>query len=158
MILRFVFRNFKKHPLLNFIKVLGLALALTGIVFISLFLKNELTYDAWHKKSDRIYRFTVTNPSFLADSHFARFYDSGQIPQMADYFSEIENYARLAPLRESIMLHEQRYYDVNQAFICDSTFFEIFDAKLIIGNHETILDAPGSMVVSESFAKKVFGD
>jgi len=56
------------------------------------------------------------------------------------------------------MLHEQTYYDVNQAFTCDSTFFEIFDAELIIGNHETILDAPGSMVVSESFARKVFGD
>jgi len=158
MILRFVFRNLKKHPFLNFIKVLGLALALTGIVFIALFLKNELTYDAWHKKSDRIYRFTVTNPSFLADSHFARFYDSGQIPQMADYFSEIENYSRLAPLRESIMLHEQRYYDVNQAFICDSTFFAVFDAVLVIGNRETILDDPASMVVSESFAKKVFGN
>jgi len=158
MILRFVFRNLKKHPFLNFIKVLGLALALTGIVFIALFLKNELTYDAWHKKSDRIYRFTVTNPSFLADSHFARFYDSGQIPQMADYFSEIENYSRLAPLRESIMFHEQRYYDVNQAFICDSTFFAVFDAGLVIGNRETILDDPASMVVSESFAKKVFGN
>ncbi|HKJ79040.1 MAG TPA: ABC transporter permease [Prolixibacteraceae bacterium] len=158
MILRFVIRNLKKHPFLNFIKVLGLALALTGIVFISLFLKNELTYDTWHKKSDRIYRFSVTNPSFLADSHFARFYDSGQIPQMSDYFSEVENYSRLAPVRESILLHKQRYYDVNQAFICDSTFFEIFDAELIIGNDETILDAPATMVVSESFAKKVFGN
>ena len=158
MIIRFVIRNLKKHPLLNFIKVLGLALALTGIVFIALFLKNELTYDAWHKKADRIYRFTVTNPSFLADSHFARFYDSGQIPQMAAWFSEIENYTRLAPVRESILLHEQRYYDVNQAFICDSTFFEIFDAELIVGNRKTILDAPATMVVSESFAQKVFGN
>ncbi|MGM0622176.1 MAG: ABC transporter permease [Bacteroidota bacterium] len=158
MILRFVIRNLKKHPFLNFIKVLGLALALTGIVFISLFLKNELTYDTWHKKADRIYRFTVTNPTFLADSHFARFYDSGQIPQMTDYFSEIENYTRLAPVRESILLHEQRYYNVNQAFICDSTFFELFDAELVVGNRKTILDDPAVMVASSSFAKKVFGD
>ncbi len=158
MIFRYVIRNLKKHPLLNFIKVLGLALALTGIVFITLFLKNELTYDAWHKKADRIYRFTITNPSFLGDSHFARFYDSGQIPQMAGYFSEVENYTRLAPVRESILLHEQRYYDVTQAFICDSTFFEIFDAELVVGNRKTVLDAPATMVVSESFAKKVFGN
>jgi putative ABC transport system permease protein len=56
------------------------------------------------------------------------------------------------------MLHDQKYYNVNQAFICDSTFFEIFDAELLIGNREIILDDPGVMVVSESFAKKIFGN
>ena len=158
MILRFILRNLKKHPFLNFIKVLGLALGLTGIVFISLFLKNELTYDTWHKKADRIYRFSITNPSFLNDGHFARFYDSGQIPQMAEYFSEIENYTRLAPVRGGVMLYNERYCDVNQAFVCDSTFFDVFDAELEVGNRETILDDPAIMVVSESFAEKVFGN
>ena len=158
MLLKFVFRNIRKRPFLNFIKVFGLALGLSGILFITLFLKNELSYDAWHKKSDRIYRFTTKNPAFLNDSHFAREINSWQVLQMTDYFSEIENYTRLAPLRESIMFYDQKYYDVNQAFICDSTFFEIFDAELLIGNRETILDDPGVMVVSESFASKVFGN
>jgi putative ABC transport system permease protein len=158
MLLKFVFRNIRKRPFLNFIKVLGLALGLSGILFIALFLKNELSYDTWHKHADRIYRLTFTNPNFLADSHFARIPNSEQIPELAAYFPEIENYARLTPLRESIMLHDQKYYNVNQAFICDSTFFEIFDAELLIGNREIILDDPGVMVVSESFAKKIFGN
>jgi len=158
MLLKFVFRNIRKRPFLNFIKVLGLALGLSGILFIALFLKNELSYDTWHKHADRIYRLTFTNPNFLADSHFARIPNSEQIPELAAYFPEIENYARLTPLRESIMLHDQKYYNVNQAFICDSTFFEIFDAELLIGNREIILDDPGAMVVSESFAKKIFGN
>lgn len=51
MLLKFVFRNIRKRPFLNFIKVFGLALGLCGILFITLFLKNELSYDAWHKKS-----------------------------------------------------------------------------------------------------------
>jgi putative ABC transport system permease protein len=138
--------------------VFGLALGLSGILFITLFLKNELSYDAWHKKSERIYRFTTNNPAFLNDSHFAREINSWQVPQMADYFSEIENYTRLAPLRESIMFYDQKYYNVTQAFTCDSTFFELFDAELLTGNRETILDDPGAMVVSESFANKVFGN
>lgn len=158
MIVRFALRNIRKHPLLNFIKLLGLSLALIGIVFISLFLKYELSYDSWHKNSDRIYRFTVTNPSFLADNHFARFYNSGEIPQLADYFPEIENYVRLAPVRGGVVLYKDRFYEVQEAFECDSTFFGIFDADLLTGQSSVVLNDPGSMVISESFAHKVFGN
>ena len=45
-----------------------------------------------------------------------------------------------------------------QAFECDSTFFQIFEAELSIGNKQTVLENPASMVVSESFAKRVFGE
>ncbi|WP_167618732.1 ABC transporter permease [Maribellus sediminis] len=157
MIIRFVIRNLKKHPFLNLIKVLGLALALTGIVFISLFLKNELSYDSYHQNSERIYRFTITTPESFGNGHFARFYNAQQIPQLADYFSDIDEFVRLAPVRGGVVLHDEKYYDVNEAFECDSTFFSVFDAPLLIGNSKTVLEAPASMVVSETFAKKVFG-
>jgi hypothetical protein len=62
--------------------VFGLALGLSGILFITLFLKNELSYDAWHTKSERIYRFTTKNPAFLNDSHFAREINSWQVAQI----------------------------------------------------------------------------
>ena len=65
MILKFAIRNLLKRPFLNLIKVVGLSLALSGILLIVLFLKNELTFDSFHKKSDRIYRFTVTSPELL---------------------------------------------------------------------------------------------
>ncbi|MCF8358105.1 MAG: ABC transporter permease [Prolixibacteraceae bacterium] len=158
MLLRFVIRNIRKRPFLNLIKVLGLALGLSGILFISLFLKNELSYDRFHANADRIYRFTITSPGFLNDSHFARFVNSQQIPDMAEHFPEIGNYVRLAPVRGGVLLHNERYYDINQAFICDSTFFDVFSSKLIVGNKETVLEAPGSMVITASFARKVFGN
>jgi len=47
MLYQFVIRNIKSRPFLNLIKVIGLALGLSGILFIALFLKNELTYDAY---------------------------------------------------------------------------------------------------------------
>lgn len=65
MILKFAVRNVIKRPFLNLIKVVGLSLALSGILLIVLFLKNELTYDSFHKKSARIYRFTITDQSFI---------------------------------------------------------------------------------------------
>ena len=68
MILKFAIRNLIKRPFLNLIKVVGLSLALSGILLIVLFLKNELTYDSFHKKSDRIYRFTTTSPLFFQEN------------------------------------------------------------------------------------------
>lgn len=158
MLFQFVFRNLKKRPFLNFIKVLGLALGLSGILFITLFLKNELTYDSFHKKADRIYRFTVTNTQFLGNNHFARIYNSEQAPDLAEYFPEIESYVRLAPIKGGVVLHNEQYYSINEAFECDSTFFQIFDADLVVGDKSSVLESPGAMVVSESFARKVFGN
>ncbi len=158
MLFQFVLRNLKKRPFLNFIKALGLALGLSGLLFITLFLKNELSYDAYNSKADRIYRFSVTDPTFFGENHFARIYQSEQIPGLADYFPEVESYVRLSPIKGGVMLHNERYYSVNEAFVCDSTFFNLFDAELLVGDKQSVLNAPGSMVVSESFARKVFGN
>jgi putative ABC transport system permease protein len=157
MLFQFVIRSLRKRPLLNFIKVLGLALGLCGILFITLFLKNELSFDSFHTNSQRIYRFTTTHPNFLNNSHFARLYNSEIIPELTDKFSEIENYVRLSPMRSGVIQFEKNFYTINEAFICDSTFFDLFNAKLIIGEKKSVLNSPGAMVVSESFAKKVFG-
>lgn len=157
MLLQFVLRNLKKRPLLHFIKVLGLALGLSGLLFIALFLKNELSYDTFNSKADRTYRFTVTNNMFAGNSHFARVFNSEQIPGLADYFPEIESYVRLSPIKGGVMMHNERYYSINEGFICDSTFFNLFDAGLLVGDKQSVLNAPGSMVISASYARKVFG-
>lgn len=158
MTLRFVLRNLQKRPFLNFIKVIGLSLALSCILLIVLFLRHELRFDTFHEKSDRIYRLTTTSPTFFSGKHFARVPNPTYIPAMSEYFPEIEKYIRLVPLRGGVMKHEEDIFILNQAYECDSTFFEIFDAELLVGNSENILDGPGSLVLSESLAKRVFGN
>lgn len=157
MTLKFVIRNLRKRPFLSFIKVVGLSLALSCILLIVLFLKNELGFDRFHERSGRIYRFTTTSQTFFLGKHFARMYNPSYIPEMAEYFSGIENYVRLAPMSGGAIKHNEEFFTINQAFVCDSTFFKVFDAELLVGNPDHVLDGPGSMVVSESFAKKVFG-
>jgi putative ABC transport system permease protein len=158
MELKYAIRNLLKRPFLNLIKIIGLSLALSGILIIVLFLKNELTYDRFHKKSDRIYRFTITSPDILGGKHFARVPNPDYIPQMAEYFPEIENYVRLVPIMGGVIKLNDNFIRVNQAFQSDSTFLHVFDAEMLVGNPASILDNPGTMVVSESFAKKVFGN
>lgn len=157
MTLKFIIRNLLKRPFLNLIKVLGLSLALSGVLLIILFLKKELTYDTFHKDSERIYRFTLTDQSVIGGKHFARVSNSGFVPVMADYFPEIEEYVRLAPVRGGVLKHNENYIPIDQAFECDSTFFKIFSCNLVSGNPQEILNRPGSMIISESFARKAFG-
>ena len=157
MFRKFVIRNLLKRPFLNLIKVIGLSLALCCILLIVLFLKNELTYDSFHTNSSRIYRLTTTSSSLFSDKHFARIPTAGFIPILTETFPEIENYVRLAPIRGGMMKLNEEFIEVDQAFQCDSTFFEVFDAELLVGNPESILSHPGSMVISKSFAEKIFG-
>ena len=133
-------------------------MALCATLVIVLFLKNELSFDNFHPKSDRIYRFTVTDPAQFEGKHFARVFNPQYVPQMAEYFPEIENYVRLVPVLGGVVKLNERFISVDQAFQTDSTFFDIFNPGLLVGNPAHILDNPGSMVVSETFAKKVFGD
>lgn len=158
MEVKFAFRNLARRPFLNLIKITGLSLSLGGILIIVLFLKNELTYDRFHTKSDRIYRFTITNPDMLDGKHFARIPNPDYIPDMAAHFPGIENYVRLVPVMGGVIKLDQDFIKIDQAFQCDSTFFDVFDADLLVGNPGNILDNPGSMVISESFAKRVFGN
>jgi putative ABC transport system permease protein len=76
---------------------------------------------------------------------------------MAEYFPEIENYMRLVPVSGGVVKLNENFIKINQAFQCDSTFFKVFDSELLVGNPDNILGSPGSMVISESFAKRVFG-
>jgi len=119
--------------------------------------KKELTFDNFHQKANRIYRFTYTSENFFGGKHFARVPNAAFIPQMTEYFTEIENYVRLARIGDSYIKHGEKFINIKQAFQCDSTFFEVFDCNLLIGDPKTLLNNPGTMIISESFSTKVFG-
>ncbi|MBI9053090.1 MAG: ABC transporter permease [Bacteroidales bacterium] len=158
MLQRFILRNFVKRPVLNFIKIIGLSLSLCGLILIAVFLNNELTFDKHFSKSDRIYRYTFTSDGFLGGKHFARTPNASFIPQLAEYFPEIESYVRLGRIRGSYLKNDEKFNKITQAFIVDSTFFEIFDVDLLIGDSKTILNKPSSLIISETYANKLFGN
>ena len=133
-------------------------LAMSSLLLIALYLKHELSFDQYHSNSDRIYRLTITSPALFSGKHFARIPGPGFIPAMAESMPGIENYVRLSPVAGGIIQWKEQKNTVTQAFECDSTFFKVFNATLIAGNPEHVLDGPGSMVISESFAGKIFGN
>ena len=158
MILRLVLRNLRRHPFLNLIKLTGLLLAFSSMVLIALYMKHELSYDRFHAKSVRIFRFTATSPTAFSGKHFARIWEARYIPAMAEQFPEIESYVRLSPLAGGLIQWKEQKIPMQQAFYCDSTYLDIFTVRLLLGKAEEVLAAPSSLLISESYAHKIFGD
>jgi len=158
MILNLMLRNLRRRPFLNLIKVAGLMLAFSSMLLISLYMKHELSYDRFHSASDRIYRFTATSPTAFSGKHFARIWGARYIPELAETFPEVENYVRLSPVSGGLIQWEEKKINMQQSFFCDSTFLKIFDAPLLLGDPEEVLDSPSSLLISQSYAKKIFGD
>ena len=154
----FVRRSLLKRPFLNLIKVIGLVLSISSLLLISLFLKHELTYDNFHSSSERIYRFTVTSPDIFGGKHFARIFNSAYIPELTESYPGVQNYVRLAPIGGGVVQWEEKKFRMDQSFLCDSTFFEIFDIPLLLGDPREVLEGPGSLVISQSFSRRIFGD
>ena len=155
--IQMVLRNILKRPFLNMVKIVGMTLALTGVILIVLLIKYELSFDRFNSNPENIYRLTVTNPEFIGGKHFARTYNTSYMSDLKAKYPDIKNYVRLSRIGGGVLKLDDKYVKIKQAYVCDSTFFEMFNAPLIIGDKSNILAQPGSMILTESFAKKVFG-
>lgn len=158
MILKLVLRNLRRHLFLNVIKLTGLMLAFSSMMLIALYLKHELSYDRFLSVSGRIYRFTATSPSAFSGKHFARIWGAAYIPDLAETFPEIESYVRLSPVSGGLIQWEEKKIAMQQSFFCDSTFLKFFDVRLLLGDPEEVLAGPSSVLISESYSRKIFGD
>lgn len=114
-------------------------------------------YDAAHKKADHIFRLTTTSPDFAEGNHFARIFDSEKLPILSEQVPEIENFVRLMPLRDRLLLKQEQHYTIEQAYAVDDTFLDIFDITFLEGDRNTAFDSPGSAVISASLARTIFG-
>ena len=155
-------RNLMKHKFYSFIKVLGLAIGLASVILISSFVYNELTYDQFHDKADRIYRFTeiFTNEEGVVEEKSASVPFPFGPTYMVDY-PDIKTVRLYQTFQKTPLMTyregEKSFYE-EQLFFTDSTFFDIFSFELVQGNPATALDNPRSLVITESMARKYFGN
>jgi putative ABC transport system permease protein len=130
---------------------------MTCAFFIIVWVNHELSYDRFHPYADRLYRLTFEYDSKVHQSHFARTYVEW-VMQIPGYFPEVEQMIRLQPFREArIKIKEDKFYNA-RTYNTDSAFFKVFGFELIRGNPDEVLSEPRSVVLSESIAKKYFGD
>ncbi len=154
--LKIAVRNLIKHKSYAFINVLGLAIGMTCCLLIFLYVNHELTYDSFHSKSDRIYR-VVTDIKTPTETINTGVTSAPMTAYMKTDFPEVEDFVRLDPSQFLLSDGEKSYQEDNGMF-ADASFFKIFTFPLVKGNAKTALVDPFSVVLTESAAKKYFGD
>lgn len=151
-------RSMLRHKSFSFINVVGLAIGLAACIIILLFIVDELSFDRFHEKSDRIHRITVHG--VFGDNEFNSTYTPAPLAEaMLNEFPEVEKITRLMlrPQR-SVRISDDKTFIEDLFFYADSGFFEIFSFRLISGDPKTVLSEPGSIVLTESTAKRYFGE
>ncbi len=145
--------NNKVYSLLN---ILGLAISLACFLLVTLYVIDELSYDRYHEKAERIYR--INSDITLGESQKLPFTSDMMGPTLKNDYPQVESFVRIYNSNGSKLLKKgTEYIKEGNLAHADSTFFKVFSLPLLNGNPATALKEPRSVVLSESSAEKYFG-
>jgi putative ABC transport system permease protein len=148
-------RNLWRHRVFSFINITGLSVGITACFFIFMYVAFELSYDKFHTKADRIYRL-VTDIKTPSETITTDVTSWAFAPNIKADFPEVESYVRTSGGSFLVRKGNVKFQEERTLF-ADSSFFKVFDFKLIKGNPKTALSAVASVVFTETAAKKYFG-
>jgi putative ABC transport system permease protein len=150
-------RNMVRHKLYSIINIAGLAVGLACVMFIVLFVRDELSYDQWLPGTEHLYRLeqTVLVPSRpvlpLAVVPFA------MPAAMKDEIPEVTGMTRVWQEQFTLTAGDRQFVETT-VDVVDPGFFQIIKLHLIAGDPQQALREPDSIVLSQSAARKYFGD
>jgi len=146
-------RRLQKSKLFTLINIVGLTAGLVSCLLISLFVINELSYDRFNKKADRIVRMTMQYGD--GGSQKVALTGTKAGPQLLRTFPQVQDYVRLMNSEAIVKDSKEVFHEKNFLF-ADASIFNIFSFKLIRGNPKTVLNAPNQIVITEKIAEKYF--
>lgn len=154
--LRAIVRDFYVNRFYTVINITGLAIGLSCVMLILLYIEDELSFDKYHLNYQRIYRLeselTISGKNQqVAKSSFA----IG--PYFQKDFPEVEAFVRFRQVDRTYFRSGEKVFLEENVYFADSSVFEVFTFPFVRGEPDKALTEPNSMVVSESFAKKYFG-
>lgn len=154
-------RNLFKRKFYTVLNILGLATSMAFAFLLWMYVQDQLSYDQHFSNADRIYR---VNADFNMNEKRDIYSNAPRPvgPTLKTQFPEVEAAVRILGagdlnIHTAILELDGLKIKTKKIFIVDSTFFNVFDHEFIIGNPETALKEPNSIVISESFAVKFFG-
>ncbi|HZY79390.1 MAG TPA: ABC transporter permease [Cyclobacteriaceae bacterium] len=153
-------RNLRKHFSFSMINISGLGLGLATCILLSLWIRHELSVDRFHAKIDRIYRVAMEY-SFGGQTNATSVSPTIVLPTLQKQFGEIETGARFynaASFRPFVVRKGDTMFEETRFCYGDSTFFDVFSFNLVKGNPKKALEGKYSLVITESMAKKYFGN
>ncbi len=150
-------RSFKRQRSYIIINILGLSIGIACSLLIALYVINEASFDKFNVKKDRIYRLVLNGK--LSGQEFIGAYTCAPIgPTMLREYPEVEDYLRMTGRGPTVVEYEDQTFTDDHVVEADSSFFNFFSIPLLKGDPKNVLNAPRRAVVSESTAKRIFGN
>ena len=155
--LKIAYRSILKNKSYSFINIFGLGIGLASFLLIGIYIAHEMSYDAFHKDSDRIYRIIrdVPNANYMGTSWF------GVNPMplsiaLAEDFEGIEVSTSFSDYNGLLKVGQSSFFE--KGIYTDRHFFNLFTLNWIIGNPDNAFNSPEAIIITKSLAAKYFGE
>ena len=149
-------RNLRRNKLYTAINIFGLSVGLAACLLIGVYITHELSYDKFNANANRIVRATMEYGSAGTINTVATT-GTKVGPQFKRTFPVIEEYARTF-ITHNVVKSGDKTFDEPRILYADPSFFKIFSFHIVEGDASTALGAPDKIVITQSMAKKYFGN
>lgn len=155
--LKSAIRNISKNRFHSLLNLLGLAIGIAAFIFIFLWVQNEVSYDKYHEKRDQLHRI---ESDFTISGKHDRFaiVPIPMGPALKLEFPEIESFCRFMDIGNTLIKYGENEFYEERFYFADSTVFDLFSHKMLAGNPKSCLTEPYSIVMTNSIARKYFGE
>jgi putative ABC transport system permease protein len=155
-LLKHSIRSFKRQRAYIIINILGLSIGIACSLLIALFVLNELSFDKFNTKKDRIFRMVLNGK--IGGQEVSVAYSAAIIgPTMLKEVPEVEDFLRMNGIGPTTLEYNKQTFVEDNIVEADSSFFNFYSIQVIKGDRYNLLNAPRKAVLSESTAKKIFG-
>ncbi len=151
-------RYLLKNKVFSIINILGLSLGMAFTIIVFLWIQDELSYDKFHVKHDRIYHAYLRVLDARTSFNFQPSTSNEIGKAMLNDIPEIIDMARMSPLGEIACTRGDNMFIESGGFGADPEFFNLFTYPFVDGNSENALNGLYSIVLTEQMARKYFGE
>ncbi|MEB2778566.1 FtsX-like permease family protein [Algoriphagus sp. D3-2-R+10] len=154
--LTLAFRSFMKFKKIFAINLFGLAIGLTTVVLIMLWVKDELSIGRYHEKIDRIYA-VMTNHNNSGGIVTIGITPGDMAEAMKAELPQVELSAGTSPFIEGVAFENGDTKMTGDGLFVDQSYFDIFSVDFVEGNPSQVMTGINSLAISETLATKLFG-
>lgn len=155
--MKYLLRILKRYDGIISLNIVGLAMGLVGVIFISLWISHELSYDRFHKNAGSIYRIESL-VDFTGEPFVWSVAPAPVGENIMKDFPEVESVIRMRETYMPVIKKDNEIIEAENLYYCSENFFSFFSYDLLRGSREDVLNEPYSIVLSESIARRLYGD
>ena len=155
--IKIALRNFRNQRLFSSLNIFGLGIGMAAVWLMVLYVANELSYDRFHEKSDRIFR-VVEEAKWVNGGFKLAPTSAPYAAALQNDYPEIEQTVRFSTEGGGTITFNDKAIEANNIFFTDASVFDVFSYPMLYGDRITALKGSQKIVLTKTLADKLFGD